>query len=64
MLGKLLSRYLHQYQRYLELGWDGNSHYGGSMQPTNGVGMGVCETSAQGFARHQVVGIATNGGML
>jgi len=33
------------------------------MQPTSGGGNGVCETSAQGFARHQVAGIATNGGM-
>jgi hypothetical protein len=34
------------------------------MQPTSGGGNGVYETSAQGFARHQAIGIATNGGML
>jgi hypothetical protein len=33
------------------------------MQPTRGGGNGVYETSAQGFARHQAAGIATNGGM-
>jgi hypothetical protein len=33
------------------------------MQPTSGGGNGVCETSAQGFARHQAAGITTNGGM-
>ncbi len=33
------------------------------MQPTSGGGNGVCETSAQGFATHQVAGIATNDGM-
>jgi hypothetical protein len=33
------------------------------MQPTSGGGNGVCETSAQGFARHQAASIATNGGM-
>ncbi len=33
------------------------------MQPTNGGGNGVCETSAQGFARHQAASIATNDGM-
>jgi hypothetical protein len=33
------------------------------MQPTSGGGNGVCEISAQGFARHQAVGIATKGGM-
>jgi hypothetical protein len=37
---------------------------GGLMQPTSGGGNGVCETSAQGFARNQVASIATNGGML
>ncbi len=42
----------------------GNLHCGGSIQPTNGGGNGVCETSAQKFVRHQNVGIATNGGML
>jgi hypothetical protein len=42
----------------------GNLHYEGLMQPTNGGGNGICETSVQKFARHQVVGIATNGGML
>ncbi len=30
----------------------GNLHCGGLMQPTSGGGNGVCETSAQGFARH------------
>jgi hypothetical protein len=34
------------------------------MQLTNGGGNGVCETSAQGFAKHEAAGIATNGGML
>jgi hypothetical protein len=33
------------------------------MQPTSGGGNGVCETSAQRFARHQATSIATNGGM-
>jgi hypothetical protein len=42
----------------------GNLHCGGSMQLTNGGGNGVCETSAQGFAKHEAAGIATNGGML
>jgi hypothetical protein len=41
----------------------GNLHCGGSMQPTSGGGNGVCERSVQGFARHQAVSIATNGGM-
>ncbi len=41
----------------------GNLHCGGSMQPSSGGGNGVCETSAQGFARHQAASIATNGGM-
>ncbi len=34
------------------------------MQPTTRGGNGVCETSAQGFAKHQAACIATNGGML
>jgi len=42
----------------------GNLHCGGSMQPTSGDGNGVCETSAQGFAKHQAACITTNGGML
>jgi hypothetical protein len=41
----------------------GNLHCGGLMQPTSGGGNGVCETSAQGFARHQAAGIVMNGGM-
>jgi hypothetical protein len=34
------------------------------MQPTNGGGNGVYETSVQRFVKHQVANIATNGGML
>jgi len=33
------------------------------MQPTSGGGNGVCETSAQGFSKHQATGITTNDGV-
>jgi len=63
-LGKLLSRYVHQYQHCPELAWAWEFALWGSMQPTSGAGNGVCETSAQGFAKHQATSIAMNGGML